>query len=102
MDVSEVHAYPFIFEQCCFWLRVNIVIFSALLTLVPSTVNVAGFVDNNLIDMLVANNIVKWLQNVATRYPKRPLQAEGKWLLGRPRFNGFITLVLRGFIVYIK
>jgi len=78
MDVSEEHAYPFTFERCCFYLRVNIVIFSALLALVPSTVNVAGFVDNTLIDMRVTINIVKWLQNVVTGYPKRPLQAEGK------------------------
>ena len=40
--------------------------------------NVAGFVDNTLIDMRVTINIVKWLQNVVTGYPKRPLQAEGK------------------------
>ena len=64
--------------------------------------NVAGFVDNNLIDMRVANNIAKWLQNVATRYSKRPLQADGNWLLGRPRPNRLIILVLRRFIMYIK
>jgi len=38
-----------------------------------------GFiVNNNLIDTRVTNHTVKWLQNVAIRYPKSPLQAEGK------------------------
>jgi len=42
--------------------------------------------------MRVTNIIVKCQEHVSTRYPKRPLQAERKWLLGRSRPNGLIIL----------
>jgi len=45
--------------------------------------------------MRVTNNFMKWQQHVSTRYPKRPLQAKGKWLLGRPKPNGLILLNIK-------
>ena len=54
--------------------------------------NIRFLVDNNLIDMRVTNNNAKRQQHVPTRYPKRSLYGEGKWLLGRPRPNGLIIL----------
>jgi hypothetical protein len=37
---------------------------------------------DNLIDIRVTKNIVKWRQHISTRYPKRPLPGERKLLLG--------------------
>jgi len=42
--------------------------------------------------MRVTNNIVKSQQHFSTRYPKRPLQAERKCLIGRPKPNGLMIL----------
>jgi len=45
-----------------------------------------------MLDMRVTNNNVKWQQHFSTRYPKRPLQAEEYWLLGKPTPIGLIIL----------
>ena len=43
-------------------------------------------------DKRFTNNIGERQHHVSPRYPKRPLQAEGKWLLGRPKPKRLIIL----------
>jgi len=92
MDVPEERVFRFRYAGSGYNISVKSVFFQLYLGPVFSTRKCRFPVDNNMIDMRVTNNTVKWQQHVSALYPKRLLQAEGKWLLRRPRTNGLKIL----------